>query len=124
MADEPVPDDVRDYILNHIDSIVQLEALMLLRAHPAQSWDIAKIARRLYVSQADVSEAVGCLVSDGAVAFEQETFSYRPPPEIDALIDRVAAAYRRHLIPVTNLIHTKPSRISQFADAFKFRRDR
>jgi len=124
MAGEPVPDDVRDYILNHIDSIVQLEALMLLRAHPAQSWDIAKIARRLYVSQADVSEAVGRLVSDGAVAFEQETFSYRPPPEIDALIDRVAAAYRRHLIPVTNLIHTKPSRISQFADAFKFRRDR
>jgi AraC-like DNA-binding protein len=124
MADEPVPDDVRDYILNHIDSIVQLEALMLLRAHPAERWDVAKMARRLYVSEADVSGAVGRLVSDGVAHFEQDTFTYRPAPNIQALLDRVAATYRRHLIPVTNLIHTKPSRISQFADAFKFRRDR
>jgi DNA-binding MarR family transcriptional regulator len=124
MADEPVPDDVRDYILNHIDSIVQLEALMLLRAHPAECWDAAKMARRLYVSEPDVSNAVGRLVNDGVVNLEQDTFTYRPSPDIQALIDRVAATYRRHLIPVTNLIHTKPSRISQFADAFKFRRDR
>jgi hypothetical protein len=124
MADDPVPDDVRDYILNHIDSIVQLEALMLLRAHSAERWDVAKMARRLYVSEPDVSDAVGRLVSDGVVHFEQNTFTYRPAPDIQSLIDRVAATYRRHLIPLTNLIHTKPSRISQFADAFKFRRDR
>src|ERR1043165_7255094 len=124
MADEPVPDDVRDYILTHIDSIVQLEALLLLRAHPGESWDIVTMARRLYVSEPEVSDAVGRLVSNGIVSSEQDHFSYRPPPDIRDLIERVAATYRRHLIPVTTLIHAKPSRISQFADAFKFRRDR
>jgi DNA-binding GntR family transcriptional regulator len=124
MADEPVPDDVRDYILNHIESIAQLEALMLLRAHPGECWDVVKMARRLYVSEAEVSDALGRLVSSGIAHFEEGAFSYRPPPEMHDLIARVAATYSRHLIPVTNLIHSKPSRISQFADAFKFRRNR
>jgi len=124
MADEPVPDEVRDYILNHIDSIVQLEALMLLRAHPGESWDVTKMARRLYVSDTEVSGALGRLVHDGVVSSSEGTFSFKPPPEMHDLLERVAATYRRHLIPVTNLIHAKPSRISQFADAFKFRRDR
>ena len=124
MADEPVAGDVRDYILNHIDSIVQLEALMLLRAHPGEPWDVAKMARRLYVYEPEVSDAVGRLVSDGVVSLNEGAFSYRPAPEALDLLERVAATYRRHLIAVTNLIHSKPSRISQFADAFKFRRDR
>jgi DNA-binding GntR family transcriptional regulator len=124
MADEPFPDDVRDYILNHIDSIAQLEALLLLRAHPDESWDVVKMARRLYVSEPEVSDALGRLVSNGIVSFEEDSFAYQPSPEMRDLIERVTATYRRHLIAVTNLIHSKPSRIHQFADAFKFRRDR
>jgi hypothetical protein len=124
MADDPVPGDVRDYILNHIDSIAQLEALLLLRAHPGESWDVVKMARRLYISEPEVSDALGRLITNGIVSFEQDAFSYRPAPESRDLIERVAATYQRHLIPVTNLIHSKPSRIRQFADAFKFRRDR
>jgi hypothetical protein len=124
MADDPVPDDVRDYILNHIDSIAQLEAMLLLRAHPTESWDLLKIARRLYVSEPEVSDALGRLIGSGVVSFEDNTFAYRPAPEVRELIERVAATYTRHLIPVTNLIHSQPSRIHQFADAFKFRRDR
>jgi len=124
MADEPVPDDVRDYILNHIDSIAQLEALLLLRAHPSESWDVVQMARRLYISEPEVSDALARLLANDIARFESGTFSYRPKPEIRDLIDRVAATYKRHLIPVTNLIHSKPSRINQFADAFKFRRDR
>jgi len=31
MSDVILPDDVRDFILGHIDSVAQLEALLLLR---------------------------------------------------------------------------------------------
>jgi hypothetical protein len=124
MADESIPEDVREYVLNHVDSIAQLEALLLLRAHPTEPWDLVKIARRLYVSEPEVSDALGRLIDSRVVSFENNAFSYRPPPESLDLIERVAATYTRHLIPVTHLIHSKPSRIHQFADAFKFRRDR
>jgi hypothetical protein len=40
------------------------------------------------------------------------------------MIARLADVYARHLIPVTNLIHSKPRRIREFADAFKLRKDR
>ena len=123
MADEPVPDDVRDYIINHIESIAQLEALMLLRAHPGEAWDVLKMSRRLYISEPEVADAVGRLVDDSVVRFQDDTFAHSPAPEVRDLIERVASAYRRHLIPVTNLIHSKPSRIQKFADAFKFRRN-
>jgi hypothetical protein len=40
------------------------------------------------------------------------------------MVDRLADAYARHLIPVTNLIHGKPRRLREFSDAFKIRKDR
>ena len=50
MADELVPDDLRDFILRHIDSVAQLEALLLLRASPDEDWDVGKTAKRLYAA--------------------------------------------------------------------------
>ena len=44
--------------------------------------------------------------------------------ELRDLVDRLAEAYAQQLIPVTNMIHTKPRRIRQFAEAFKFRKDK
>jgi hypothetical protein len=38
MAREPIPDDLREFILGYIDSIAQLEALLLLRRNPSTSW--------------------------------------------------------------------------------------
>ena len=40
------------------------------------------------------------------------------------MVDRLADTYSRHLIQVTNLIHTKPRRLREFADAFKIRKER
>jgi len=125
MTGEPIPVDVREYILNSIDSIAQFEAMLLLRTCPGEPWDVLKMAQRLYISEPEVSEALMHLVEGRVVSFEKGLFSYRPAPEIHDLIERAIATYRRHLIPVTNLIHSKPSRsrLHQFADAFKFRRD-
>ena len=39
------------------------------------------------------------------------------------MVALLAEHYKRHLIPITNLIHAKPRRIRQFADAFKLKKD-
>jgi len=44
--------------------------------------------------------------------------------ELRSAVDRVSIAYSRHLIPITNMIHAKPRRIRQFAEAFRIRKDR
>jgi hypothetical protein len=125
MADELIPVDVRDFILAYIESVAQLEALLLLLHKPAEKWTASGVATQLYI---DEEQAKGVLerlcdsglgdCSDGAFWFNEG-----PPGQRD-IVERMADVYSRHLIPVTNLIHSRPSGIRAFAAAFKFRKDR
>ncbi|MCK6450937.1 MAG: hypothetical protein L6R19_08800 [Alphaproteobacteria bacterium] len=125
MAETIIPDDLRDFVLRHIDSVAQLEALLLLRSNAGRSWDVPQMAKRLYIDEQAASEALTRLSADGLVSHKGGQFRYEgQAEELRRMVDRLADAYARHLIPVTNLIHGKPRRIREFADAFKFRRDR
>jgi hypothetical protein len=125
MQQDGIPDDVRDFILRHIDSVAQLEALLLLRRTPGERWDLAGIAQRLYAGEQEVADAVGRLCGDGLLSCNEGIYSYAcEPAELRRTVDRLAEVYSRQLIPVTNLIHSKPRRIREFANAFKFRKDR
>jgi hypothetical protein len=120
-----VAEDVHRFILTSIPSVPHLEALLLLRRERGAEWDEARLARRLYVAEktartllADLSEAgfVAALPGTDAV------FVFRPAsPEQSETLDKVADAYSRNLIEVTNLIHGRSARL--FADAFRIRRD-
>ena len=128
MAKDPVPEKVRNFISDHIDSVAELEALLLMRRERGTAWGAALLAERLYIGEGQVAQVLAKLCSLGLVVDEGETgaFRYEPAPqELTDLIGDVAEAYSRYLIPVTNLIHSKPQpRVQQFADAFKFdRRD-
>ena len=124
MSDEPIPEDVREFILGRINSIAQLEALLLLWRDPKAVWDVPAMARRLYISEGETKELLSQLAADGIARIESD--SYRLDTS-DAgrhqVISKLAEVYSRHLIPVTNLIHAKPRRIREFAEAFKLRKD-
>ena len=124
MTDELVPDDVRDFIQRQVDSIAQLEALLLLRAHPNEEWDAARTAKRLYATEQEIGEVLARLCADGLLACKDGVYRYEYAPEARQKVDRLASVYSRHLVPVTNMIHAKPRRIREFADAFRFRKDR
>jgi len=135
MSSEFIAEDLARFIVERIDSVAQLEALLLLRANPAQHWTIASLAKRLYISESQTAEVIRRLGTDGIVtANGSEPLQYGSEPlqycyepatnELRSLIDRLAETYAKHLVPVTNLIHSKPrTRIQEFADAFKLRKD-
>lgn len=123
MADQPIPDDVRDFILRNIDSIAELEALLLLHAHSSDSWTVGAVARRLYTSEQDIAEVLERLAEDGFLTVIDGAYRFAcKTPEQQTMVDRTAETYRRQLIAVTNMIHAKPRRIRQFADAFRFKK--
>lgn len=125
MAAELIAEDLRDFILRHIDSIAQIEALLLLRRNPHESWDAAKTAKRLYISEQQAADALTRLCSDGLLDCSEGIYRYATESsDQERMIARLADAYARHLIPVTNMIHSRPRRIREFADAFKLRKDR
>ncbi|MBI2816534.1 MAG: hypothetical protein HYX72_06315 [Acidobacteria bacterium] len=128
MSSEFIAEDLARFIVERIDSVAQLEALLLLRANPAQYWAIESLAQRLYIGESQTAEVIARLAADGIVAAngrEPPQYSYQPATnELRLLVDRLAETYAKHLVPVTNLIHSKPrTRIQEFADAFKLRKD-
>jgi hypothetical protein len=123
MPGDFIPDGVREFVFRYIDSIVELEALLLLRSESGLAWAPAAVAQRLYISQDAASGVLGRLQARGLVACEGAMYRYEcTPGEISTQVEAVAEVYARQLIPMTNLIHSKPSRIREFADAFRFRK--
>jgi hypothetical protein len=124
VSEDVIPADLRSFIARYIDSVADLEALLLLRSDPARKWTLSAIAQRLYVGESETSAALSRLCADGLAAHADGFFRYDCSPVLAPLVDRLEEAYRRQLIPVTNLIHAKPDRIQQFADAFRLMKDR
>jgi hypothetical protein len=122
MADQIIADELADFIVGHIDTVAQLEALLLLRANPDKRWDAASTAGRLYINDREAQQVLARLCDQGLISRDDSAYRYAASADKATLVDRLADAYSRHLIPVTNIIHHKPSRIREFADAFKFKR--
>ncbi|HEX4269780.1 MAG TPA: hypothetical protein VHZ32_00265 [Rhizomicrobium sp.] len=124
MANDFIPDDVRDFIVDHLGSVAQLEALLLLRRHGEESWTPATLAERLYVGEAVAAEVLTVLAAAKLCSKSGQVYRYTEGDAVrQDLMERLADCYAHYLIPVTNLIHGKPARIQKFADAFRFRKD-
>jgi len=125
MSDGAIPDDVRQFLLKTIDSVAQWEAVLFLRAHAGQVLDAAAVAGHLYISEAEVAPQLAILVRRQLLKSADGQYIYAPRTEaLDAMVGRAADLYRQYLIPVTNIIHSKPrSRVQEFANAFRIRKD-
>jgi hypothetical protein len=133
MAPQPIPDDLRRFVLTSIASVPHLEALLLLRSAKNDLWNSTMLAERLYIGDKlslallqDLCRAGMTTPSDQTGPPDAHT-GYRYQPCSDALatqIDRLAALYGSHLLEVTYLIHSTLERKAHlFADAFKWRKD-
>jgi hypothetical protein len=119
---ESIPDDLVDFLSRYVDSVTELEALLLLRRDPAERWDAPKAAARLYTTEQEAATVLARLQQRAFLAYEGGAFWFDcKDAELEGRVSRLAELYRTHLIPITKLIHAKPQRIREFADAFRFR---
>jgi hypothetical protein len=126
MAPPNVPERARRLILAAIDSVAELEALLLLRETPTRRWSAEAASARLYVTPSVAEAALAALARRGFLAETDEGFAYEPvSAELADDVAILAQAYSTSLIDVTHLIHSKPSpSVQDFARAFRFRKDR
>jgi hypothetical protein len=126
---EPVvPQDVQQFVLERIGSIAQLEALLLMRNSPDTWWPSSSMAERLYVSERVCRFELEALKTQGLVLSRQDDvgswFRYSPSNgELREFVDRLVYYYAKHLVPISNLIHSKPrTRVHEFAEAFSLKK--
>src|SRR5687768_16699022 len=63
-----IPEDVRRFLLQCIDSVEQLEVLLLLHGAPAQAWNAEAVAQALYSNPDSIARRLAGLHANGLVA--------------------------------------------------------
>jgi hypothetical protein len=129
MAGRGLTGRVSAFLDAHIDSIPQIEALLLLHEGRQQAWTIAQIAARIYMDAAQTEPLLRHLqqhqLAEGLSGAGEATFRFAPREGGDDVVSEVAIAYRTQLIAVTGFIHAKaPSSVLDFARAFDLKKDR
>lgn len=128
MGREPIPEELRRFILTSVRSVPFVEALLLYRGAAGAPVDTRMLGQRLYITERNAMElaqelhAAGMLERDAA---RDDCFRYAPSsPELAAMLDMLASFYSTHLVDVTKLIHSVSARRAiQFAEAFKLKKD-
>ncbi len=119
---------VDEFVLEKIDSVSHLEALLLLWNSRPKQWSPEELARRLYVDAKIAQELLADLQRSDlivAVSNSDESYFYETrSEETDRLIESVDATYRYQIVRISNLIHSKgSSAVRDFARAFRFTKE-
>jgi hypothetical protein len=128
MSVSGIPDEVARFVTKHIDSVEQLEVLLLLSGSSDRQWSAAGVAQELRIAPESAAyrltdlAARGLLETDGGT---EPLYRYRPRSGVaDQAVSGLAQAYRERRVSIINLIFSKPlDKIQTFADAFKLRKD-
>src|SRR4051794_497408 len=121
-----ISEELRRFILTSILSVPFVEAMLIFRDAGGAPVSIELLAQRLYLGERQAAEILEQLRTARIVEPIPAGAGHRyaPTPQLAAMLDGVAMAYRTHLVEVTALIHSRTGRMAhQFADAFKLRKD-
>ena len=123
---EQLPSTVRQFLARYIQSVEQLEVLLLLQDQPNRSWSPGDVYSVIRSSEASIASRLKAFAKDGFLA-EENDGRYRFAPQntdLRAAVEQTAAAYKTWRIRVVEAIFTPPSDpVQSFADAFKLRKD-
>lgn len=124
----PIPDSVRRLVAEHVESVSQLEILLLLQEDGATLWRAEEVASRLHTQPEIAEVTLSKFARAGIVAVDvqengETCFAYRPVTSaLKEAVDGLAAKYATHRTTVISLIFSAPSdSLQDFADAFRFR---
>jgi hypothetical protein len=123
-----IPAHVLRFLEGNIDTVAQLETLLMMSEEPDRSWLLADVASRNYISEQRAADTLTALKRRGLVSSVESPPCFRFEPasdEVRAVVADLARCYRKNLSRVTGIIHSKPSAsIKEFARAFDLKKDR
>lgn len=118
---------VLQFVLEHIETVPHLEAMLLIWQNPSTPWTVTLLAQRIYVSPAVGRSVLEDLTQQGMLQRSESEATFLYDSRWDAergMLPRIADLYRRQLVQVTKLIHSKgSSSVREFARAFQIKKE-
>ncbi len=127
MNTPPISPRVLRFIAEKIDSVAELETLLIMSDDEQRLWSVQEIAARLYTEGSKAGRIVDSLARRELIVAEGEPnrFRFSPAHSDDRKVfAEVADAYRRNLVAIATYIHSKASgSVKEFARAFDLKKE-
>lgn len=129
MSESGFSKELEQFIAAEIQSLEQLEILLLLSGNPHRWWSANSVYEVVKSSPSSVEDRLNELTARGLLKHEnQQERSYQFAPNSDHLwhlVSQLRDAYKERPVKIVQAIYSKPrDGVQEFANAFKFRRDR
>jgi hypothetical protein len=119
---------VKEFVRKHIDSVHQLELLLLLKRYEERGWQCSELARELYTNAHACEDNLERFVNDGLIRrFEDggKTYFQYKAGDSDAQVIELIEAYKHYRVRIIDTIFSKSSNsLKNFSDAFRFSKDK
>jgi hypothetical protein len=124
---DAIPAHVLRFLKDYVQSIAQLELLLLLYRDRDNSWTVEAAAKAQYTAIGMTQTALESLRGIGLLAVTSESeprYQYAPvSSELDQLVAELAQLYLERRVTIINLIYSSPlDTLQSFADAFRIRK--
>jgi hypothetical protein len=125
-----ISDEVKQFITDHINSLEQLEVLLLLQSNQTKEWSADQVARELRIDPNSTATRLADLYERRLLNVKQTEnpplYWYEPSTRtLERIVSELGRLYPDHRVSIINLIFSKPiDKIKTFADAFKLREDK
>jgi predicted ArsR family transcriptional regulator len=123
-----LPSNVRRFIADHLNSVEQLEVLLLLRSDPQRVWTASEVSSELVSTPDAAALRLADLEEHGLISSEDgpvARYRYgRPSRKLESDVSAVATAYEKRRVKVISEIFSGPATPAEsFSDAFRLWRD-
>jgi hypothetical protein len=127
-AEEPIPESIRRFIIDHINSVESLEILLLLSTGTIREYTAEEVSRTLCTSLESAAARLKELHrSKLLVAVESaDSFKYRfdPASPQAAVVANLEKVYKTRRVSVISFIYSNPTDpLRAFSDAFRLRKE-
>lgn len=126
MGDSSLDPVIRQFISRYIRTVEQLEILCLMSGEPIRTWTAAELLRAIQSSEKSIAETLNYFGAQGLTASQGDGHRFAPSDAgLVGVTQDLCRAYRQRRVAVIEAIYQKPSdAVQDFADAFKFRKDK
>lgn len=124
-----IPDHIKKFVDQNIETIDQLEILRVLSEHRTQEWSVLHLSREVQAQPGVITNHLAALKSRGlltSIARGQETlWMYTAQtPELDKSVQDLLQCYQERPVTMIRMVYAKAAdALKTFADAFRIRKE-
>jgi hypothetical protein len=122
VAQREFSSEFRTFINKNINSVEQIEVLLILRANPERVWTVDEISAIMRSTPNSIRARLESLAAKKlSTPVDGQGFRYSASGRLDAMVEVLAEEYGRRRFSVIELVFSRPDAARQFADAFRLR---